>query len=127
MGAPHPGTLIGPLVLEPSGISQSELSRRLGFNQPQPVNELVNGKRGFTPKMALLFDQVTEGAFPALFWLTAQALYDAQAAKDGISTTRRSVVDPVRISEEPVRLAESVGSEKLLDLSCQLDALSEEA
>ena len=46
----HPGKLIAPLVLEPSGISQSELARRLGFNQPQPVNELVNGKRGFTPR-----------------------------------------------------------------------------
>jgi plasmid maintenance system antidote protein VapI len=67
MVAIHPGELIAPLLLEPSGISQSELARRMGFNQPQPVNELVNGKRGFTPKMALLFEQVTEGAFPAVF------------------------------------------------------------
>ena len=67
MSALHPGELIAPLLLEPAGISQSELSRRLGFNQPQPVNELVKGKRGFTPKMALLFEQVTEGEFPAVF------------------------------------------------------------
>lgn len=125
MGASHPGKLIGPLVLEPSGISQSELSRRLGFNQPQPVNELINGKRGFTPKMALLFDQVTGGAFPAVFWLTAQALYDAQTAREGISAVRRSVVDPVQITPEPGRLAEAVGSDRLFDLSCQLRELAE--
>ena len=123
MTMPHPGTLIAPLVLEPSGISQSELSRRLGFNQPQPVNELVNGKRGFTPKMALLFDQVTGGAFPAVFWLTAQALFDTQAAREGLSAGRRSAVDPVSMQKSPEVIAESAGSERLLDLSKQLVTL----
>ncbi len=121
----HPGKLIAPLVLEPSGISQSELSRRLGFNQPQPVNELVNGKRGFTPKMALLFDQVTEGAFPAVFWLTAQALYDAESARDGISPGRRSAVDPVKIEQAPDDIAQSAGSERLFALSRELKRLCE--
>ena len=41
---PHPGSLIPTLILEPAGISQSMLARQLGFNQPQPVNELVKGK-----------------------------------------------------------------------------------
>ena len=47
VSAPHPGELVDRLILQPAAISQSELARRLGFNQPQPVNELVKGKRGF--------------------------------------------------------------------------------
>ncbi len=121
----HPGKLIKPLVLDPSGISQSELSRRLGFNQPQPVNELINGKRGFTPKMALLFDQVTRGAFPAVFWLTAQTLYDAQTAKQRFPSGRRFVVDPVTIPEEAQTLARGADTEKLLTLAQELQRLSE--
>ncbi|MEM0955131.1 MAG: addiction module antidote protein, HigA family [Pseudomonadota bacterium] len=120
MATPHPGTLIAPLVLEPSGISQSELSRRLGFNQPQPVNELVNGKRGFTPKMALLFEQVTQGEFPATFWLTAQALHDAEAARDGVSSGRRASVEPISLSASSQSLARLAGCERLLKVARQL-------
>ena len=123
MTTPHPGSLIGPLVLEPSGISQSELARRLGFNQPQPVNELVNGKRGFTPKMALLFEQVTQGEFPATFWLTAQALHDAEAAREGVSSGRRASVDPVTLSDRSSTLARLAGCERLLKLCKQLAQL----
>lgn len=123
MKAVHPGKLIEPLVLEPSGISQSELARRLGFNQPQPVNELVNGKRGFTPKMALLFEQVSRGEFPAAFWLTAQALHDAETTRDSLSPGRRSVVQPVSLASAANTIARSAGCERLLKLSRQLDKL----
>jgi addiction module HigA family antidote len=121
MPAIHPGQLIAPLVLVPSGISQSELARRLGFNQPQPVNELVNGKRGFTPKMALLFELVTSGEFPATFWLAAQALHDAQEARNGLSPGRRSAVDPVTLSAAAGSIARAAGCERLLKLTRQLE------
>ena len=116
----HPGALIGPLVLEPSGVSQSELARRLGFNQPQPVNELINGKRGFTPKMAVLFEKVTGGQYPAAFWLVAQALYDADAARDGISPGRWIAVDPVNLSASASTIARRAGCEKLLKMCTRL-------
>jgi addiction module HigA family antidote len=125
MQAVHPGRLIDPLVLAPSGISQSELARRLGFNQPQPVNELVNGKRGFTPKMALLFEQVTSGAFPANFWLVAQALYDSAVTREGISPGRRSAVDPVQLPASASTLARAVDCEKLLRISRKLEVLQQ--
>jgi addiction module HigA family antidote len=118
----HPGTLIGPLVLEPSGVSQSELARRLGFNQPQPVNELINGKRGFTPKMAVLFEKVTGGEFPASFWLVAQALYDADVARDGVSPGRWTAVDPVSLSASASAIARRAGCEKLLKVCMGLQA-----
>lgn len=114
MSVIHPGQLIEPLVLKPSGISQSELSRRLGFNQPQPVNELVNGKRGFTPKMAVLFEQVTQGAFPAVFWLAAQAAFDVAAVKEGLSPGRRAVVDPVTLNGDAETIAAFADCAELL-------------
>ena len=95
MGPVHPGTLVVPLLLTPTGLSQSELSRRLGFNQPQPVNELIKGKRGFTAKMALLFEQATEGKYPAEFWLLLQMRWDLSVAEEGLSNARRSLVDPI--------------------------------
>lgn len=95
MRCAHPGTLVVPLVLEPTGISQSEFARRLGFNQPQPVNELVKGKRGFTAKMALLFEQATEGKYPAEFWLLLQLRWDLSSASEDLSNARRWMVDPI--------------------------------
>lgn len=124
--AVHPGKLIAPLVLEPSGISQSELARRLGFNQPQPVNELVNGKRGFTPKMALLFEQVTGGEFPAEFWLTAQSLHDCEAVRADLAPGRRAIVDPVSLEAAATTIARRAGSEKLLKLCRELLQLPSE-
>ena len=95
MNPVHPGALVAPLLLTPTGLSQSELSRRLGFNQPQPVNELIKGKRGFTTKMALLFEQATEGKYPAEFWLLLQMRWDLSVADEGLSNARRSLVDPI--------------------------------
>jgi addiction module HigA family antidote len=80
---PHPGGLIPPLILEPAGISQSMLARQLGFNQPQPINELVKGKRGITPKMALLLERATGGEDRAEFWLLVQLRWElGQARRD---------------------------------------------
>ena len=121
MSAIHPGELIAPLLLEPAGISQSELARRLGFNQPQPVNELIKGKRGFTPKMALLFERVSGGKFPAFFWLAGQALYDASAIRSGVSPGRRAAVDPLALAAEASMLAEAAGCADLLALSRSVD------
>lgn len=95
MNCVHPGALVVPLLLEPAGVSQSEFARRLGFNQPQPVNELVKGKRGFTAKMALLFEQATEGEYPAEFWMLLQSRWDLSVASEDLSNARRSMIDPI--------------------------------
>jgi addiction module HigA family antidote len=95
MSCVHPGVLVTPLLLEPTGVSQSEFARRLGFNQPQPVNELIKGKRGFTTKMALLFEQATGGRYPAEFWMLLQMRWDLSEANEGLSNARRSLVDPI--------------------------------
>ena len=91
----HPGRLLADLVLAPSGLSQSAAARRLGFNQPQPVNELVKGKRSITPKMALLLERATEGNYPAEFWLLAQMRWDIEQARYDIPRTRLAMVERI--------------------------------
>ena len=68
-----PGQMLLRQFLEPSGLTQADLARRIGVSYPR-VNELVNGKRSMTPDTALrlarLFDTSVE------FWLTGQMLWD---------------------------------------------------
>ncbi len=113
------------LILNPGAISQSELARRLGFNQPQPVNELVNAKRGFTPKMALLFEKVSEGRYPAEFWLTAQALFDAQNARQELSPMRRSSIEPLSGHSLETELEEDPVCQHLRNIAADLVTLTD--
>ncbi len=120
----HPGALIESLVLAPSGYSQSRLARQLGFNQPQPVNELIKGKRGITPKMALLLESLTHGDYPAEFWLMAQLRWDVEQARDTLSPSRLGLVQQLPSASGPTPAREGPARE-LLQLSEQLRALSE--
>lgn len=95
----HPGALLDALVLQPGDCSQSQLARMLGFNQPQPVNELIKGKRNITPKMALLLERVTGGAYPAEFWLLAQMRWDVAQAREGLSPSRLGLVQSLTIPD----------------------------
>jgi addiction module HigA family antidote len=92
---PHPGSLLDPLILVPGELSQSMLARQLGFNQPQPVNELVKGKRGITPKMALLLERATDGKYPAEFWLLAQLRWELSQARQSTPPGRLAMVQTV--------------------------------
>lgn len=99
---PHPGSLLQPLILEPAQMSQSMLARQLGFNQPQPVNELVKGKRGITPKMALLLEQATGGRYSAEFWLLAQMRWELDRAREDLPRSRLALVEAVEAESEPL-------------------------
>ncbi|QFU76793.1 addiction module antidote protein, HigA family [Halioglobus maricola] len=113
----HPGSLIPALILEPAGISQSMLARQLGFNQPQPVNELVKGKRGITPKMALLLERATDGEYSAEFWLLAQLRWELDQARREMPRTRLAMVEAVE-----AEAASNGDWDSLLELSAQLRA-----
>lgn len=117
----HPGALLDSLILAPTGISQSMLARRLGFNQPQPVNELVRGKRGITPKMALLLERFSGGNYPAEFWLLAQLRWDLQKARTTLPTSRLAMVQGLQeAGAEASAAAARCGQGGLLQTSEQL-------
>ena len=77
---PHPGLSIRHDCLEPLDLSVTEGARVLGVTR-QALNNLVNGKSGISPEMAIRLDKAFGGG--AEVWLGLQLDYDlAQARKN---------------------------------------------
>jgi len=75
---PHPGEVIRDLCLEPLGISVTAAARSLGVTR-KALSELLNGRSGVSPSMALrlgiAFDTSAES------WLNLQQQYDLCRAR----------------------------------------------
>jgi antitoxin HigA-1 len=69
----HPGAIFRLDFREPHGLSQAESARRLGIT-PRQLNEIEKGKRGVTPRTAILFAAFTGSS--SEFWMNLQARYD---------------------------------------------------
>jgi len=67
----HPGEILRE-ILEDEGLTQKKLAGEIGVSF-RAVNELINGKRGITPEMALRLSK-RFGTTP-LFWINLQANY----------------------------------------------------
>jgi addiction module HigA family antidote len=65
----HPGEMLLKEFLEPSGITQLELARYLGWTYAR-LNEIVNGRRGVTADSALALGDAL-GTGPE-FWMNLQ-------------------------------------------------------
>ena len=74
----HPGEVLLEEFLEPYGLTQKELARRIGVSYPR-VNELIHGKRGVTPDTALRLAKLF-GTTPE-FWLNLQLAHDLYRAR----------------------------------------------
>jgi addiction module HigA family antidote len=80
---PHPGGVVLRQCIEPLGLSITDAAAALGVTRTT-LSELVNGKRGISPEMAVRLSKVFGGS--AASWLTQQAHYelahvDVQAIK----------------------------------------------
>lgn len=85
---PHPGLTVRHDCLEPLGLSVTEGAKVLGVTR-QTLNNLVNGKAGISPEMAVRLSKAF-GSRPEV-WLGMQADYDlAQVLKrkDAIKVKR---------------------------------------
>lgn len=75
----HPGEILKQEFLDPYGLSQYELAKRIGVPAPR-INAIVLGKRGISADTALrlgrFFDNAPE------FWLNLQNHYDLVRAAD---------------------------------------------
>jgi antitoxin HigA-1 len=69
----HPGEMLLTEFLEPLGITQAELAKRIGVSYVR-INELVNGKRGVTPDTALRLGKVFD--MTPNSWLNGQLAWD---------------------------------------------------
>ena len=77
---PHPGLSVRHDCLEPLELSVTEGAKALGVTR-QALNNLVNGKSGISPEMAIRLDKAFGGG--AEVWLGLQLDYDlAQARKN---------------------------------------------
>jgi antitoxin HigA-1 len=87
---PHPGDLVLHECIEPLGLTITAAAEALGVTRTT-LSELVNGKRGISPEMAVRLSQVFGGS--AVTWLTQQAQYDlAHIGADRIRLKRLEVV-----------------------------------
>ena len=83
---PHPGLVVFEECIEPSGLSITDAAAALGVTR-NTLSELVNGKRGISPEMAVRLSQVFGGTEQG--WLVQQAQYDlAQVRRDRIKLKR---------------------------------------
>ncbi len=77
--SPHPGLSVRHDCLEPLGLNVTEAARRLGISRKQ-LSDIVNGRAGISPAMAIRLDKAFGGG--AHTWLRLQTAYDlAQAMK----------------------------------------------
>jgi addiction module HigA family antidote len=79
---PHPGGVVLRQCIEPLGLTITQAAAALGVTRTT-LSELVNGKRGISPEMAVRLSQVFGGS--AESWLVQQAQYElAQVQTDKI-------------------------------------------
>jgi len=74
----HPGRVVRFDCLEPLGLSVTAGSKVLGVSR-QALNNIVNGKSGISPEMAIRLTKAFGGTEET--WLRMQLAYDLAAAR----------------------------------------------
>ena len=83
---PHPGRIVRQDCIEPLGLTVTAAAKVLGVTR-QALNNLVNGKAGYSPEMAVRLSKAF-GSSPEM-WLRLQVNYDlAQLRQDQIEVQR---------------------------------------
>jgi addiction module HigA family antidote len=86
---PHPRSVVLGECIEPLGLTITRAAKALGVTHTT-LSELVNGKRGISPEMAIRVSQVFGGS--AESWITQQSQYDlAQIPTSCIQLKRLAV------------------------------------
>jgi len=83
---PHPGRIVRQDCIEPLGVTITAAAKALGVTR-QALNNLVNGKSGVSPEMAVRLSKAF-GSSPEM-WLRLQANFDlAQVPQEQIEVRR---------------------------------------
>jgi addiction module HigA family antidote len=75
---PHPGRIVRQECIEPLGLTVTDAAVQLGITR-QTLNNLVNGKAGISPEMAIRLSRAF-GSSPEV-WLGMQMEYDLVQAE----------------------------------------------
>src|SRR6202167_2682742 len=93
---PHPGGVVLRQCIEPLGLTITEAAEALGVAR-NTLSELVNGKRGISPEMAVSLSKVFGGTEDG--WLVQQAQYElAHVRRDDITLKRLQLSYRRRVS-----------------------------
>lgn len=76
----HPGEILRELYLDELGLSITEAAKGLGVTR-KTLSELVNGKAGVSPTMAMRLSIAFPNTSPQ-FWLNLQNQYDLWKERD---------------------------------------------
>ena len=83
---PHPGRIVRQDCIEPLGLTITEAAKVLGVTR-QALNNVVNGKAGISPEMAVRLSKAFGGS--AAMWIRLQSNYDlAQVRSEDIDVKR---------------------------------------
>ena len=86
---PHPGTVVLQECIQSLGLSITDAAAALGVTR-NTLSELVNGKRGISPEMAVRIAKVFGGSEEG--WLVQQAQYElAHVRRERIKLKRLEV------------------------------------
>jgi addiction module HigA family antidote len=87
---PHPGLVVLKECIEPMGLTITDAAQALGVTR-NTLSELVNGKRGISPEMAVRLSKVFGGTEQG--WLVQQAQYDlAHVRRERLKLKRLEIV-----------------------------------
>ena len=90
---PHPGRIVRQECLDPLGLTVTEAAKALGVSRIA-LSELVNGRRGISPEMAIRLAKAF-GSAPEV-WAGLQLDYDmARAMKNADRIKVRRIARPV--------------------------------
>ena len=90
---PHPGLSVRRDCLEPLGLTVTEAARRLGVSRKQ-LSDVVNGRSGISPEMAIRLDKAFGGSVET--WYRLQSAYDLARAMRNVGR-----IDVERIPAPP--------------------------
>jgi len=83
---PHPGGLLLRQCIEPLGLSITAAAAALGVTRTT-LSELVHGKRGISPEMAVRLSKVFGGS--AESWLVQQAQFELAHVRADLMKLKR--------------------------------------
>lgn len=89
---PHPGEVLKGLYLQPLNLSITQTAKDLGVSRVT-LSELVNGRRGVSPEMAIRLAQAFNTEVE--MWLNLQRNYDLwqmQSRVDDIKSQVRRII-----------------------------------
>ncbi|MEW6089853.1 HigA family addiction module antitoxin [Parvibaculum sp.] len=77
----HPGEVLAEDFMKPLGLSANALAQKLGVPANR-ISAIVGGRRDISPDTALRLERAFGSS--AEFWLSLQARYDLETARDQI-------------------------------------------